>query len=153
MSGWLVDTRLFRHLSPGAGGRKPSFRDWVSGNTEPLYLSTMSLFVIETEIEKFRAHRQHGRAAEMDEWLGWLVAHYSHRIHPVDAEVARRAGALMRRSRDYPRGATFQNLLLAGTAQIHGHSLLTDAVNLFRPWAGIELWDPFDGRLPRKGGA
>jgi hypothetical protein len=76
LSGWLIDTRLFKHLAPGAGGRKPSFRDWVSGTTQPLYLSMISLVEIEAEIEKYRSHRHAERAAaELDKWLGGLVAH------------------------------------------------------------------------------
>jgi len=153
VSGWLIDTRLFKHLGPGVGGRKPSFRDWVSGNTKLLYLSMISLVEIEAEIEKLRARGQVEPAAELDVWLGrGLVAHYSGRIHPVDAEVAMRAGVL--RSRSRVRGPpTIANLLLAATAQIHGHGILTERGTEFRSWAGIELWDPFDGGLPSKGGA
>lgn len=152
MSGWLIDTDLLKYLSPGAGAGKPSFRDWVSRSTEPLYLSTVSFIAIGAQIEKRRALRQPRSAAEMDEWLGGLVAHYSTRIHPVDAKVATRAGVLMRQTRDYRGRANLPNLLIAATAEVHGHGLLTENGSSFRSWAGIKLWDPFDGRLPRKGG-
>ena len=153
MSGWLIDAHLFKHLAPGGGGRKPSFRDWVGGSKQPLYLSMISLVEIEAEIVKFRARRHPERAvAEPDKWLGGLVAHYGDRIHPVDAAVARRAGQLMSRFRVRGFNA-LSNVLLAATAQIHDHGILTERGSEFRSWAGVELWDPFEGALPSKGGA
>jgi len=111
----------------------------------------ISLVEIEAEIDKYRARDRVDRAVDLDVWLGRLGPHYSDRIHPVDAEVALRAGMLRSRSRRFGV-KTLPDLLLAATAQIHGHGILTERGSEFRSWAGIELWDPFDVGLPSKGG-
>jgi predicted nucleic acid-binding protein len=97
----------------------------------------ISLVEIESEIEKFRARRNAERAvAELDKWRGGPVAYYGGRIHPVDAAVARRAGQLMSRFR--VRGVTaLSNLLLAATAHIHDHGILTERGSEFRSWNAV----------------
>ena len=136
MSGWLLDTLLFKHLAPGEGGRKPSFREWVSANADSLFLSVISVVEIKARIQKVRA-TQEARAAALDAWLEGIVAHYGDRIYPVDAKVAMRAGVLS--------GPRLADLLLAATAQIHGHGLLTTRIDDFiLLQTGIELIDPFE---------
>ena len=146
MSGWLLDPYLFKHLAAGASTRKPSFRDWVKDNAEPIFLSIISVVEIKARIQKVRDARH---AAELDDWLEGILAHYSGRIYPVDAEVAKRAGVLM-----YKRSPALVGLgrevsdpLLAATAEIRGHSLLTQRMRDFTPWAKVELWDPFEQGL------
>jgi hypothetical protein len=137
VSGWLLDTLLFKHLAPGEGGRKPSFREWVSANADSLFLSVISVVEIKASIQKVRATHQEARAAALDAWLEGIVAHYGDRIYPVDAKVAMRAGVLS--------GPRLADLLLAATAQIHGHGLLTTRIDNFIPLqTGIELKDPFE---------
>jgi predicted nucleic acid-binding protein len=150
VSGWLLDTYLFKHLAPGEGGRKPSFRDWVSASAEPIFLSVVSIVEINARIQKLRGAHQEQRAAELDAWLKGIVADYGDRIHPVDAEVAMCAGELMNRSRAFA-GRNFSDLLLAATAQVHGHVLVTERKSNFIPMkSGIKLWDPFEQGLPGK---
>ena len=152
MNGWLLDTRLFKHLAPGGGGRKRSFRDWVSASAEPIYLSIISFVEINARIQKVRDARQEPRAAALDHWLQGILAH-GDRIHPVDAEVAMLAGVLMNRSRALG-GRNVSDLLLAATALIHGHALVTERKSDFIPMkSGIELWDPFEQGHPGKHGS
>jgi len=149
VGGWLLDTRLFKHLAPGAGARGRSFRDWVSVSAEPIFLSIISVVEINARIQKVRDTRQESRAAELDAWLQGILAH-ADRIHPVDAEVAMLAGVLMNRSRAFA-GRHLSDLLLAATALIHGHALVTERKSDFIPMkSGIELWDPFEQGHPGK---
>jgi predicted nucleic acid-binding protein len=148
VSGWLLDTRLFKHLASGAGGRKRTFRDWVSSSEEPIFLSMISVVDISARIQRVRDTRQEPRAAELDAWLQGILAH-GDRIYPVDAQVAKLAGALMNQSRTFA-GLNLSDGLLAATAQIHGHGLLTERKAAFSPLTGIKLWDPFDQGLPGK---
>jgi predicted nucleic acid-binding protein len=66
------------------------------------------------------------------------------------------AGELMNRSRAFA-GRNLSDLLLAATALIHGHALLTTRKSNFTPMrSGIELWDPFEqgllGKRPKSTG-
>jgi predicted nucleic acid-binding protein len=150
VSGWLLDTRLFKHLAPGEGFRKPSFRDWVSASAGPIFLSIISVVDINARIQKVHDTPQEPRRAELDAWLERIVAHYGDRIHPVDAEVAKLAGVLMNRSQALG-GWRLSDPLLAATAKIHGHALVTERKSDFIPMkSGIELWDPFEQGLPGK---
>ena len=150
MTGWLLDTRLFKHLASGAGGRKPSFRDWVSANKDPIFLSMISVVDINASIQKVHDTPREPRRAALDAWLERIVAHYGDRIHPVDAGVAKLAGELMNRSQALGRWR-LSDPLLAATARIHGHALVTERKSDFTPMkSGIELWDPFEQGLPGK---
>ena len=149
MSGWLLDTLLLKHLAAGASTPRPSLRDWVSRNPEPIFLSMVSVVEIKARIEKVRATRQEARAAKLDDRLKHVVAQYSDRIYLVDADLAKRAGVLMyERSRVLGgAGPSLSNSLLAATAEIRGHTLLTQRMRDFTPWAKVELWDPFEQGL------
>jgi predicted nucleic acid-binding protein len=62
------------------------------------------------------------------------------------------AGVLMNRSRALG-GRNHSDLLLAATALIHGHALVTERKSDFIPMkSGIELWDPFEQGHPGKHG-
>ena len=71
---------------------------------------------------------------DLDKWLDGIVANFSDTIHPVDAQVASRAGAIMR----HPIRRLHDALLVA-TAQVHGHDLLTLRGEDFEPWAKVTL--------------
>jgi len=143
VSGWLLDPLLLKHLAPGGGGRKPSFRDWVGACAEPIFLSIVSVVEINAGIQKVRDTPREPRRAALDAWLRRIVAHYADRIYPVDAEVAMLAGELMNRS-PAVGGWRLSDPLLAATAKIHGHRLLTTRMRNFVPLsAGIQLLDPF----------
>jgi predicted nucleic acid-binding protein len=147
VSGWLLDTILLYQLAREGGGRKPSFRDWVSSSEEPIFLSIISVVEINASIQKVHASRRDSRAAALDDWLQGILAH-GDRIYPVDADVAMLAGVLMNRSRVLG-GRSLPDLLLAATAKIRGHGLLTTRRSVFNPLsAGIQLLEPFEQGPP-----
>jgi predicted nucleic acid-binding protein len=64
-------------------------------------------------------------AKALRSWLDEIIARFADRIRPVDAEIAMRAGALLRcRTTGLPINH-FHDALLVATAQRHGHGLLT----------------------------
>ena len=144
MRGLLLDTRLLKHLAPGEGGRNCSFRDFVCNSAQPIFLSIILVVDIKARIQKVCSTRQEARADALDAWLEGIVANYGDRIYPVDAEVAMCAGELMNRSRAFA-ARNFSDLLLAATARVHNHALVTERKSDFVSMnSGIELWDPFD---------
>jgi predicted nucleic acid-binding protein len=137
---WLIDTALFKSLALD-GHKRSSLRGWIETNDDPMYLSVASLVEIEAAVEKIRARRGDRRDA-LRKWLDGLVTTFGDRIHPVDADVAMRAGRLLIRCNAGPARHRFHDALLAATAQIHGHNLLTKRDAVFGAWTGVEVAPP-----------
>ena len=66
-------------------------------------------------------------------WIESLTSAYADRIHPVDVEVAVRAGALLSALQGGVARHRFHDAVLLATAQIHGHGLLTRRDAVFGP--------------------
>jgi predicted nucleic acid-binding protein len=96
-----------------------------------------SLVELEAAIEKIRA-RQSQRAA-LHEWLDGLVTKFGDRIHPVDVEVAVRAGRLLPHCHDGHVRHRFHDAILAATAQVYGHAILTKRVTVFGDWMQVKV--------------
>jgi predicted nucleic acid-binding protein len=97
-----------------------------------LFLSEAS--VVHLRLAIGRIPSKYPNRGDLDKWLDCVVANFSDRIHPVDAQVASRAGALMRNP--FRR---LHDALLVATAQVHGHDLLTLRGEDFEPWAKVTL--------------
>ena len=131
MESCLVDTVLFKSLGP-AGAEESSARELINTYGGPLFLSEASVVHLRVAIGRIFPKWPH--RGDLDKWLDCIVADFSDRIHPVDAQVASRAGLLtLNRSR------RFHDALLVATAQVHGHGLLTLRGKHFEPWAKVTL--------------
>jgi len=67
---------------------------------------------------------------------------FNDRIHPVDINVAVRAGRLLPHCQAGPARHRFHDALLAATAQIHGHGLLTKRDAVFSSWTQVKVASP-----------
>ena len=135
---WLIDTAFFKSLAPG---RSPSLRTWLETHTAPVFLSAASLVEIEAAIAK-AGSSQTQRGAALRAWLDGLVSGFGDRIHPIEAKVALRAGALLSHCNVGPPRHRFHDALLVATAQVHGHGLLTKRDAVFGAWANIAVASP-----------
>ena len=142
MDTWLIDTALFKSLGPDAS-QKSSLRAWIKAHEEPAFLSAASLVDLEAAIARVPKIRG-GRAGALRKWLDELVVGFSDRIHPVDAEVAIRAGRLLPNCQAGHARHRFHDALLVATAQVYGHSLLTKRDGVFG------VLDPGKNRVPLK---
>jgi predicted nucleic acid-binding protein len=125
---WLIDTALFKSLAPG-GPKGATLRSWIETHEDPLFLSAAFLVELKAVINKIRG-RETKRAEALQAWFDGLVTTFSDRIHPIDIHVAVRAGSLLPyRQEGLPRDR-FYDVVLAATAQIHGHGLLTKRVSV-----------------------
>ena len=139
MGTWLIDTALFKSLAPGAP-KSSCLRNWIETHEDPIFLSTASLVELEAAIRTWA--RQAERANALHKWLDALVATFSDRIHPVDVNVAVRAGRLLPYCQaGFPRHR-FHDALLAATAQVHGHGLLTKRDAVFGSWTQVKVAPP-----------
>jgi predicted nucleic acid-binding protein len=137
---WLIDTSMFKSLASD-GQKRSSLRGWIETHEDPLYLSAASLVELEAAIERIRARRA-DRAEPLSKWLNGLVTSFRDRLHPVDIDVAIRAGRLLTHCQVGPARHRFHDALLVATAQIHGHGLLTKREAVFGSWTRVEVASP-----------
>jgi toxin FitB len=130
MTTWLMDTALFNTL---ASPKATSLRNWLEANDASVFLSAASLTEIAASIGKMSANRwQRGDALRT--WFDEIITRFADRIHPVDAAIATRAGALLPSRTNGHLRHRFHDALLVATAQIHGHGLITRRDDTFGPW-------------------
>jgi predicted nucleic acid-binding protein len=101
----------------------------------------VSLVELEAAVERIGSRRTDRRDA-LRKWLDGLVTTFGDRIHPVDINVAMRAGRLLMHYKVGPARHRFHDALLAATAQIHGHNLLTKRDAVFGAWTGVKVASP-----------
>jgi predicted nucleic acid-binding protein len=140
---WLIDTALFESLAPGGPQKTDSFRQWIETHEDPVFLSAASIHKIEAAIERIPAS-QGERVDGLTKWLDALITNFSDRIHPLDGKVYTRASYIMRHWQPIPIRVRYHDVLLAATAQVYGHGLLTDRVPVFDfgPWASVKVASP-----------
>ncbi len=138
MTTLLIDTPLFKTLASGQSAR---LRDRLETNDASLFLSAASVFELAAAVAKI-TDSQASRRDALRHWLDGLAADFADRIHPLDAEVALRAGRLLSRlGSGFPRHR-FHDAVLAATAQIHGHHLLTKRDAVFGACKEIAIAEP-----------
>ena len=113
-------------------------------NSDHLYLSVVTVAEIEDGISKAARDGASQKTVRLSEWLETVLHLYSARILPVDIETARRAGRLSDVARGRGHAPGFADLLIAATAQAHGHVVLTRNLRHFLP-LGIAAHNPFEG--------
>jgi predicted nucleic acid-binding protein len=127
-------------LAPGAA-QKSSLRAWIETHEEPAFLSAASLVELEASITRIPA-AQRERADLLRKWLDEMVVGFGDRIHPVDAEVAIRAGRILPHCQAGRVRHRFHDALLVATAQVHGHGLLTKREGVFGFWTKVKIASP-----------
>lgn len=144
--GWLLDTNIVSQLAPGADGRpkaSPHMADWLQVHSNSLFLSAVSVVEIVVGIQKLRRAGAARRGDALDAWLERIVALYGERILPIDAKVGKVAGILVDTAVADGRHPGLADILIAATAQAHGHGLATDNQKHFAPLnMGIPLVNP-----------
>jgi hypothetical protein len=135
MSTWLIDTPLFKML---AMANAKSLLEWCKVNEPSLFISAASLTEIALGINKIPASQSHRASAQRD-WLDEIITRFPDRIDPIDAAVAKRAGALLPSLTTTLPRFRFHDALLLATAQLHGHGLITRRDEIFRPWAKVQI--------------
>ena len=138
MTTWLIDPALFKAL---ASTRAMSIRNWLETNHASVFLSAASLVDIAAAIAKTPATQVQRREA-MRAWLDGLASRYADRIHPVDPQIAMRAGEILPNLQVGHMRHRFHDAVLLATAQIHGHGLLTRRDSIFGPWTNVPIATP-----------
>ena len=139
---YLVDTNVLSAGAPGKADALAPIADWLDSNSDRLYLSTITIAEIESDIAKARADR-------LTEWLETVLHLYSARVLPLDVAVARTLGALSDLARSIGSNPGWADLAIAATAITGGHTVLTRNTRHFQDMP-VPCHNPF-ASLPRPG--
>jgi predicted nucleic acid-binding protein len=126
----LVDTNIISELCRRQPD--PAVLDWAA-DVKDFHLSVISL----EEISYGMAWKPNPRISE------WLEAFFTrHKALAVTAEIARRAGELRGHFAAQGSARTQADMLIAATALVHGHTLVTRNTHDFEG-CGLPLLNPF----------
>jgi len=144
VNGYLLDTSVLSLLAPGRPAPAETFAIWLRGQADRLHISTVTIAEIEQGICKLRRAGGMERAERLSHWLDAVIGLHGQRILPLDARVARLAGALSDQAIANGRHPGFADVAIAATARTHDLMLLTCNGRHFEP-LGIAYHDPLDG--------
>lgn len=149
MSGFLLDTNAISLFSPSKMGAMSAFAAWAEeqARLEMIYLSAITVHEIEKGIRLLEVKGATSKATIIDLFLQGLIAGYGDRILPLDPMTARESGKLEAKaiSAGYSPGAA--DAIIAGTASIHGLTVITLNLKHFRPF-GVPVKSPDELALP-----
>jgi predicted nucleic acid-binding protein len=140
-SGFLIDTSTLSLLSPG---RRPDLpegaADKLRAHVSRLYLSTITLAEIRQGICKLRRNHSTAKADAIEEWMLGFRAAYGDRVLPFGVEAAEAAGEISDAATAMGRHPGFPDVAIAGTAQAHDLTILTENVRHFEP-LGVPVYN------------
>jgi toxin FitB len=148
VSGYLLDTNIVSAFAPGKRAAHPdndAVAAWLERQTEELFLSAMTVTEIQAGIAKARRTGAQAKAEQVASWLERLVESYADRILPFDLAAARMAGSMADKARAMGREPGTADIIIAATAQVHEHTVVTRNVAHFRP-LGVAVHNPYPGR-------
>lgn len=138
---YLVDTNVISAAAP-TKRPDPSIIEWLRGNSEILFLSTVTVTEIEDGIAQARRRQAAHRATALATWLEGMLHFYAARIIVLDVPIARLAGRLSDVARALGHAPGLADLVIAATAQHRGLTVLTRNLRHFVP-LGVPALDPF----------
>ena len=121
----------------------PALKAWMDSNSAGLFLSVITVAEVEDGIAKSHRLGAYRKAKRLSDWLETLLHLYGSRVLPVDLPTARCAGRLADRARGQGHAPGLADLVIAATAQKHGHTILTRNLRHFGP-LDVPALDPFD---------
>ena len=124
--GYLLDTSVLSLLAPGRAALLATpLSDWLQAHHQALFLPAIAIAEIAQGIGKLRRAGGVERADRLDRWLDGLLASYTERILPLDAQAARLAGQMSDAAIAQGRHPGFADVAIAALAQHAGLLLLT----------------------------
>jgi toxin FitB len=134
--GFLIDTNVLSEMRKPSGNANV-LRWAAQHHTNDLFLSTLVIGEIRRGIEGIRM-RDPAQARQLDGWRDRVVATFGRRILRVTLKIAEHWGRL-----SVPDRLPEVDGLLAATAIIHGHILVTrNTRDVVR--TGVQILNPFD---------
>jgi len=135
--GFLIDTNVLSELRKGSKTDK-NVREWFDAvPADDIYLSTLVIGEVRHGIELLR-RRDPKAANRLDSWLAEVQKNTGERILPVTNEVSEQWGRF-----GIPDPVSVIDGLMAATAMVHGHILVTRNVRDVEQ-TGVNVINPFN---------
>ncbi len=141
-NGYLLDTSVVSLLTPGREVFVATpLSAWLQAHHKALFLPAIAVAEMAQGIGKLRRAGGLERADRLDRWLDGLLASYTDRILPLDAQAARLAGQISDAAIALGCHPGFADVAIAALAQNAGLLLLTCNLKHFQP-LGVACADP-----------
>jgi toxin FitB len=135
--GFLIDTNVLSELRKGSKMDK-NVRKWFDGvPSDDIYLSTLVIGEVRHGIELLR-RRDSKTAIRLDTWLAEVQKDTGNRILPITNEISEQWGRF-----GVPDPVSVVDGLMAATAMVHGHILVTRNVRDVEQ-TGVSFINPFN---------
>lgn len=125
---FLLDTDALSISGAESGYLGPEvdiWRSWVHGNSDKLFLSSVTIMEIRYGIEKAKAKGATAKAARLGLWLVAFQANYGFRILPVSVAIADKAGEILCKTIHSGFSPGTEDAIIAATSIVHGFRLLS----------------------------
>ena len=136
---YLLDTNIVSRLDPRRQGSAPALVEWIGRNGAHLFLSALTFMELEAGILKLHREGKRERAEELAGLARAILEDFGERVLGIDASVGMEAAHLAEAAR--PTTLDAADLLIAGTAKVHGLTVLTRNLRHFTP-TGVPSLDP-----------
>jgi predicted nucleic acid-binding protein len=136
---YLVDTDVISEARKGDRGNpgvRQFFQD-VERNSDPLYLSAVTIGELRQGIESVRHRGDERQARVLERWLNRVTSTFEDAILAFDAEIAEIWGRLRVPHADNPLDKQ-----IAATALINNLTVVTRNIAHFAP-TGVQVLNPF----------
>lgn len=141
-NGYLLDTSVVSVLAPEREVFVPAaLGEWLQAHHKELFLPSIAVAELAQGIGKLRRAGGVARADRLDVWLDGLLATFTDRILPLDAQAARLAGQISDAALAQGCHPGFADVAIAAQAQNAGLLLLTCNLKHFLP-LGVTCADP-----------
>jgi len=138
---WLLDTNVISEMRKLYTGRADaSVERWAASTfVGQMYLSTMTVFEIETGIVRLR-RKDKFQADILHDWLhNRVLPEFGRRVIAVDTDIALRCAGLHATA-----DKSDHDSFIAATALVHGFTVATRNVKDFVPM-GVKVLNPWEG--------
>jgi predicted nucleic acid-binding protein len=128
----LLDTNALSMLAPQAApragvasDRAATFRAWVRGHDDALFLSVITLAEIQAGISRLKRKGAAKRAADLSRWLSAILELYQSRTLPLVSVAALETGRMLDRAMAAGNAPGFEDAAIAAIAAVNDLTVVT----------------------------
>lgn len=138
---YLLDTNALSLSGPAREPAPERWLSWLDENEGRCYLSALTLMELTYGVRWLRHREATQKAARLERWLEAVSTLYGDRIVAAGSDECRAAGTLMALARSLGHAPESADAIIAGTAKLHGWTVVTRNPRHFQP-LGVSVLDP-----------